>query len=103
MNFKNYDCTLKWGVNNNGRLTLDLVDSKDGSPIATATANAVDSDLTTGEIIIKNYSENEGMYDALLAAGIIRRSHRRIGTGHIYSPVCYLTPLALAQALQDKI
>ncbi len=60
-----------------------------GEPIATASINlpiALESD----EVIIKDYSENEGMVDALVAAGIIGKPLRYVSSGFIEAPVCKL-------------
>jgi len=44
------------------------------------------------ECIVKDYSENEGMYDFLLSEGIINKYHRFEGSGYVSKiPVCYLS------------
>ena len=53
-----------------------MLKCEDGSPMATATTWI--PGLKQDEIAIKDYSENEGMYDALLEAGIIAPYHRLI-------------------------
>ncbi len=51
-----------------------------GEPIATATVYLEHAlpDLQPGEVVIKNWSENEGMHEALEAAGIIGPVLRRL-------------------------
>ena len=67
------------------RLTLD------GEPIATATINPEDDDgICQGEIVVKNYSECEGMLDALMEAGIVSEPLRYIPAGFVTVPVCKL-------------
>jgi len=46
--------------------------TQDGMPYATATINDPDADLLENEVIIKNYSENEGILEALEEAGIVQ-------------------------------
>lgn len=53
-----------------------MLKCEDGSPMATATAWI--PGLGVDEIAIKDYSENEGIYDALLEAEIIAPHHRLI-------------------------
>jgi hypothetical protein len=50
-------------------------------PIATATCYL--DGLQSDEIAIKNWAENEGMYQALLEANIIHPFHRTMNTGHV--------------------
>ena len=58
-------------------------------PVAVATLNV--NGLELDEVAIKNYSENEGVYDALLEAGVIFPKHRELSTGYVTVPVCKLT------------
>lgn len=46
--------------------------TQDGVAYATATINDPDFDLLENEVIIKNYSENEGILEALEEAGIVQ-------------------------------
>ena len=57
---------------NNGNLALQVFDAENGNPIATATVNpAVGGPLPKGVVAIKNWSENEGVEQALIEGGII--------------------------------
>lgn len=61
----------------NGQNSIRLVDS-DGMPFMTASV-AIDHELVQledDEVIIKNYSENEGILEALVDAGVIENPHR---------------------------
>jgi hypothetical protein len=94
--FKNWDCILvqtKYG--NNDRIALILEDANGGaSPIATATINLINQPLEANEVIIKDYSENEGMYNTLLKAGVIGEVKRRVPSGWVEGLVCdYLLPI----------
>ena len=66
--FKQWDCIIGKGKYGNGRIALQLIDANDGSMVAVATVNLPDVELNPGEIIIKNYSENEGMLNTLYEA-----------------------------------
>ena len=69
--FKKWNCALKWGKYSNGRPALLLVDAVNGEPIAKATVNLPDEPLLPGEVFIKNWHENEGMLKALEKYGIV--------------------------------
>lgn len=45
--------------------------NKQGEPVATATVNIPEIQVADDEVLIKDYSENEGMLDALIQAEII--------------------------------
>lgn len=74
--FATFRCTTEWETYRNGKVALQLVatgedpDTHLGEPVATATINT-DHRLDPDEIIVKDYSENEGMVVALVAAGIV--------------------------------
>ena len=57
---------------------------------AIATINVPDFKLADDEVIIKDYSENRGMYKALLDADIIHPLNRHASSGFIKAPVCKL-------------
>lgn len=67
--FKQWDCTIEKAQYGNGRIALRLM-STDApwEPIAVATVNVVDDDTQPDEVVIKYFSENEGMYQTLLNA-----------------------------------
>lgn len=79
--FKQWKCYLKYGVYNNGRMAIELFDAFDHEPIAKATVNVPNIQLAQKEIIIKAYSENEGMLDALEKAGVIKKTGRAVPLG----------------------
>ena len=70
--FKEWVCELQFGRYPNGRTAIELVDYKTYEPIATATVNVPKIILEENEIIIKDYSENQGMFQALYNAGIVK-------------------------------
>lgn len=71
-------------------VALQLVDNM-GLPYATATVNLPNEKLESDEVAIKDYSENFGVKDALIHAGVIEEPHRWIYTGYVKVPICRLT------------
>ena len=90
--FKQWDCTVRWALYGNGNTAIELIGTN-GERITKATVNT-GALLMETEVAIKNYSENEGMLDALLAAGIILPPHDEISCGFVTAPVCLLTQKA---------
>ena len=86
--FAGFKCEVMIQKYGTGNPAVRLLDIEDGMPIATASVNIDGLDLD--EVAIKDYSENEGMYDALLKAGVITPKHRNLSTGYVTVPVCKL-------------
>jgi hypothetical protein len=77
---------------NNGQTCIQLIDTADGFPFATATV-AVENDLLKEEeVAIKDYSENEGVLDTLLAHNIVEEPHAFIQSGFVKIPICKKGP-----------
>lgn len=57
---------------------IDLIDISDGTPVATVTVNVPNIKLMGNEVVIKDYSENEGIYDALIEQNIIKATNKSI-------------------------
>jgi len=55
-----------------------------------ATVNIPDEPLEDDEVIIKDYSENEGIYNMMVAAGHISPAIRYVNTGFVTCPICKL-------------
>jgi hypothetical protein len=94
LKFHNWTCVLVEKQYHNGNPAWQLRDAVDHSPIATVTVNPHDELLASGEVAIKDWSENEGLYLTLLKAGIIHPSHRSIPSGFVDIPVCQRGPNA---------
>jgi hypothetical protein len=100
--FKDWNCRLVFGRYGNGRIAIQLYNDEpidEGhyiaqpgtSLIATATVNVVDCELLgKNQIIIKNYSENEGMLEALVQAKIISTPVGKAKTGFVTVAICDL-------------
>lgn len=97
MQYKQWLCQIKFENYRNGQTAIILSDQEDGMPIARATVCLMGEDIEDDEVCVKDYSENGGMYQALLDAGVIEPTERRIrATPQVIIPVAKLTPEALA-------
>ena len=72
-----------------GGIRIQLYDSTDGTPYATATTS-IQEDLKTGEVAIKDWSENEGILDFLVQNKIVKEPHRFVKSGYVKIPICEL-------------
>ncbi len=70
-------------------LLLDTVET--GERMAVATINMPDMPLLSNQVVIKDYSENEGMLKTLVDAGVIEPPFSACQTGFVLSPICHLT------------
>ena len=87
--FNGYDCIVdKHKYSNNNRLALELTDANDGESVTVATVNMPDLNLEEGFVVIKNYSENEGLLDVLIEGGIVSTPLFYVPTGFVEVPVC---------------
>jgi hypothetical protein len=82
-----YEVYLSFGTYRNGRTSIELLDATDGCPVMVATVNLENAYLTGDEIIIKDYSENQGVLDFLIANGFVSRPKRWISSGWVTCPV----------------
>jgi hypothetical protein len=89
--YKDWGVYLSWNRYTNKRLRLALLDVEDDCPVAIATVNIPEEDLAPNEIIVKNYSENEGMLQFLQKNGIVRGVKRHVSSGWVSCPVVELS------------
>ena len=68
--FLDWRCQILTTRYTNGTLALLMVDADDSQPIATPTVN-LDGQPRHGGVFIKTWSENEGIDEALIAAGVL--------------------------------
>lgn len=80
---------LRKGRYSNGRVAIQAV-CADGEPYCTVTVNLPDEPLADDEVFVKDYSENEGVLDAMEAAGVLRRTGRAVESGYAIIPVAKL-------------
>lgn len=87
--FKTWNCivTQKGLYTSNDMPRLDLIDAYTREPIATCTV-ATSFKPKENTIFIKDYSENEGMYEALKKAGVVGKITRTIPSGYIQILEC---------------
>ena len=80
-----------------------VLSTLDGEPQGVLTTNLPANPLNYAEIIIKDYSENEGTLQALIEADIVQPPHRHIASGHVTLPVCLLTEKGRAFVEQEEV
>lgn len=92
--FQGTDLLLEQAFYGNGRKALCLheFDEEFGCYMdyMTASVNLVDEDLAEDEICIKDYSENTGILQALVEAGVVSNPIRMVSSGFVQIPVCKL-------------
>jgi hypothetical protein len=88
--FKRWICFVEMGIYPNERKAIELINAKNGEPVLVATINVPEINIGVDEVIIKNYSENEGVLESLIKAKIISNPLRTIQTGFITAPICKL-------------
>jgi len=89
--FAGFQCRLKFHrYADSMRLAIQLIDVVDYSPVAMATVNMPEVPLQDGQVIIKDYSENQGMLSALQLAGIVEPTGRFAQSSFIVAPICRL-------------
>ena len=67
-----------------------LYDIEDGQEVLRPTTNLLDVKLKYKEVFIKNYSENEGVLQALIDAGIISEPVYKMDSGFVELYICKL-------------
>lgn len=88
--YETYDVRLKFGRYHNRRTAIEIIDLEDGCPVMMATVNLPDVSLSADEVIIKNYSENEGVLEFLIENGIVSAPVRSVSSGWVTCPVVKL-------------
>ena len=85
----------------NGRKAIQLLGADPssnfhGEVVAVATVNIEGAPLDQrGEVLIKDWNENEGMLESLVAAGLIFWPHSVARTGRVLADRCKLTEKGL--------
>jgi len=73
LKYKNYE--VEFVINEyqvGGGMAIQMMDVHDGMPIAICTVNIKEVDLAEDEVLIKNYSENEGMLEWFKENGFVK-------------------------------
>jgi len=84
---KEYEVTVKLSKYSNDRIAIQLDDAEDGMPYATATVNMPNVLLEYDEVLVKDYSENEGMLEFLIKNNIVTPTMQGVHAGHVWLPV----------------
>ena len=82
--FNGMDGFIGWGLYGNGRLAVTMMSASKGG-IQTLLKISVDVDEETpavGCFFVKDWSENEGIMDALVEQGVVEDTGRRVPVGH---------------------
>jgi hypothetical protein len=79
----------------NGRPAIELFDVIEGSPYAVASVNLPHIHLEENEVLIKDYSENEGVMNFLLKNNIVTNTGKIVCHGYVVLNVCLLNPQEL--------
>jgi|SRR5665647_1989538 len=83
--FQGIDCSVRVSSYNNGQVNIQLFDEE--GPYATASICLVGQELPQNYTAIKNYSENEGILDALVEAGVVRYTGVKVAVGMVMVPI----------------
>jgi hypothetical protein len=86
--FEKVKCTVQFFKYPGGNTGIQLWNN--GEPQARATITVPGIILNDNEVIIKDYSENKGMYAALLKAGIIEATDKTIELDYVTAPIARL-------------
>ena len=90
VNFKGFKCEIKFlSYPTNDRPRIVLTDIDDGMQVANCTLN-VPCRVNEKHVIIKDYSENEGIYKALLDARVIKPHYGKVEVGFAHGLICEL-------------
>lgn len=93
--FKNYKCLVVKQPHRDGTMGIQLVDSITHEPIASPTcpASALEHPLPPLKpefVLVKDYSENTGMLEALTSQGVVEDMRLPIPTGFVNVWLCKL-------------
>ena len=88
--YETYNVSLNIGKYSDGRTCLQLIETEDGAPVMMATVNIPGAVLEKDEVIIKNYSENEGVLEFLIENGIVSQPLRWVASGWVTCPIVKL-------------
>lgn len=75
----------------NRRLALTLIDIYDGTPAAKVTVNVPECPLEKDAIIVKSYSENEGMLEWLVKSGLVESTGKPVIVGREIAEIVKVT------------
>lgn len=85
---------MTFGRYANGRTAIEFY-GQSGSPLCRATINMPGEKLADDEVVLKNYSENEGLLECMIDHGLVEDTGRRVTLDYCEAAIVKLTPLAL--------
>ena len=90
--FKKWNCIVQWSMyRENNNIAIQLIDENTKELISVATTNTGRKNEEL-KVQIKDYSENEGMWQSLVDAGVIKyKIVNTIPTGYVEVKVAELT------------
>lgn len=91
VNHIGYPCIVKFlRYRAGGAIAIRLEHRKDHDTVAVATVNMPEVSIGENQVIIKTWSENEGILETLERVGVLRSTGRRIQAGFAAAEVCDL-------------
>lgn len=81
---------ISLGKYENGRTVIQLNDAIDGHPYAVATVNMPNVLLADNEVLIKDYSENQGVLDFLIKYNVVTPTPNGVQSGFVWLPLAIL-------------
>lgn len=83
------NCSLQFGRYKDGSYALSIFDDY-GEPLINVTKHVPGYKLQENQILVKNYSENEGILECLIEQEIIKNTGIVVPTGFVQLHVCDL-------------
>lgn len=84
-----FKCYAKIRPYNNGHVYMHLHDCQDDQPVTRVSLMIDEIPVIENMIIVKSYSENEGVYESLLNAGIVKPCERKYPIGNEFAHICF--------------
>ncbi|MEW8046616.1 MAG: hypothetical protein AB2805_09010 [Candidatus Thiodiazotropha sp.] len=85
--FKEWECVVEVSKYGNGRTAI-LLRNVAGEPVAKATVNVTLFQPAEGEVLIKDYAENEGILACLTDIGLLEPTGKELWVGHDKLHIC---------------
>lgn len=89
--YQGEECHVELGEYGNGQKAIQLLSNEDGLwELYIVPTVALDYPIGENEVAIKNWSENTGIYEFLVAEGVISKVKYTVPTGMVEALVCDL-------------
>jgi len=91
--YQNEEVTISIGNYQSGRKAIQMYESETGFPYATATTDLPGIAIKNyNEVLVKDYSENQGMFEFLTSNNIVTFTGKTVVSGHVELYICTLNP-----------